>query len=279
MDRRKALKLLAGGTVAAGGAGVVTLTTAFKNDHKIDFSPKKIKLEKTDSKWIYTKLDPNEACEIAYRDYSVGSCMYGVVSGIVTLLAEKIGEPYASFPKFMMKYGHGGIGGSGSVCGTLNGATALFGLLINNKKISDALTSELFNWYETTELPLFTPSEPNMDFTPPTSVANSILCHASTTRWGKEAGYRTDSKERKERCRRLTADIAGKTVEILNLYFDDKLVIGGHNHETAQNCMACHGKKGKLGNTSGKMKCTTCHDQSVAHKLFGDVHYKYMDKK
>lgn len=278
MNRRKAIQIAAG-MVATGTAGVITLTTAFKNKSQIDNSPKRIKLEENTNKWKYTKLDPSEAAQIAYQDYSVGSCMYGVFSGIVSLLSEKIGEPYSSFPKHMMEYGHGGIGGTGTICGTLNGATAVFGLLISDKKIRDILTAELFSWYETSKLPIFEPSKPYMDFTPDTSVSKSVLCHASTTRWGKKSGYRTDSKERKERCRRLTADITAKTVTILNQYFDDNFITQGHNNKTAEECMSCHGKKGKLGNTSGKMKCTSCHDKSFAHKLFGDVHYKFMDKR
>jgi hypothetical protein len=43
--------------------------------------------------------------------------------------------------------------------------------------------------------------------------------------------------------------------------------------------MACHGSHGKLGNSTGKMNCTSCHDKTVGHKLFGDIHYQMMDKK
>ena len=278
MNRRRALKMAAG-TLAAGIAGVATLTNAFKPEKVPTPEPEKVGLDDKETPWKYTRLEPTTVAQRAYDNYSVGSCMYGVFSSVVTLLADKIGEPYSSFPVHMMKYGHGGVGGAGTICGTLNGASAVLGLLIDNKKVRDVLTAELFHWYETGAFPTFKPVKPVYDFEPPTSVSKSVLCHASTTRWGKETGFRIDSNERKERCRRLTGDIAAKTVEILNSYFDNTFVTEYHDNKTANECMACHGSKGKLGNTSGKMTCTSCHDKSVGHKLFGDIHYKYMDKR
>ncbi|TAJ10297.1 hypothetical protein DMA11_19170 [Marinilabiliaceae bacterium JC017] len=189
MDRRKVIKI-AVGAVAAGGAGVVTLTNAFKIGVPPTTPAKKIELDKTETNWTYTHLDPLSASELAYNNYKVGSCMYSVSSSIIALLAEKIGEPYNSFPIHMMKYGHGGIGGIGTICGTLNGAAAIIGLLIDNKKVRDALTLDLFQWYESNAFPVFKPKTPVFDFTPPTSVSESVLCHASTTKWGKKTGYR-----------------------------------------------------------------------------------------
>ncbi|MGQ1787650.1 MULTISPECIES: cytochrome c3 family protein [unclassified Saccharicrinis] len=276
MDRRKAIKIAAG-ALAAGTASVAALTTAFKPKEIPAPSPEKIELEKTESSWKYSPLDPASTSQLAYQDYNVGSCMYGVFSSIIAQLANKIGEPYTSFPVHMMKYGHGGIGGAGTICGTLNGAAAVMGLLIDNKKVRDVLTSELFYWYENNAFPLFKPNEPVLDFTPPTSVSTSVLCHASTTRWGEKTGFRIDSKQRKERCRRLTADVASRTVEILNSYFNDTYITNQYDNKTVNNCMTCHGSHGKLGNTTGKMSCTSCHDKSVGHELFGDIHYKLMD--
>lgn len=278
MERRNAIKIAAGAMVA-GGVGLVTLSTAFKPEVKAASNPKKLDYNGTESKWKYTHLDPTETAERAYSDYPNGSCMYGVFNSIISQLAEKVGEPFTSFPTQMMKYGHGGVGGYGTVCGTLNGAAALVGLLVEGKEIQNALIADLFRMYEETPLPTFKPEKAAMDFELPTSVAESVLCHASTTRWGKNAGYRIDSKERKERCRRLTAEIAAKTVVMLNNYFDNKFVANTHDNETVRGCTTCHGSEGKLGNISGKMNCTSCHEKSVAHQVFGDSHYKYMDKR
>ncbi|WP_372755875.1 C-GCAxxG-C-C family (seleno)protein [Labilibaculum sp.] len=98
----------------------------------------------SDSKWTYTPLDSDVTANIAYENYPKGSCMYGVFCSIIYQLADKLGEPFASFPVQMMKYGHGGVCGSGTICGTLNGAAALIGLLYDKKEIRDVLMADLF---------------------------------------------------------------------------------------------------------------------------------------
>ncbi len=278
MERRKAIKLAAAAMASGGGVAAI-LTTAFKTKVKPAAEAKKLDFDEGESAWKYVQLNSDATAQIAYDDYSTGSCMYGVFNSIVSQLAQKVGEPFASFPTRMMKYGHGGVSGTGTVCGTLNGAAAVIGLLVGDKKTQDMLVAELFRIYESTSYPIFKPQKPILDFTPPTSVAKSFLCHVSTTRWGKASGYRVDGNERKERCRRLTADIAAQTVTILNSYHNSTFVSNAHDNETVRTCMTCHGKEGKLGNTSGKMSCTSCHTESVGHKIFDDSHYKIMDKR
>ncbi|MDX1285979.1 MAG: C-GCAxxG-C-C family protein [Draconibacterium sp.] len=278
MERRKALKIAAGAMVA-GGAGVVNLKKAFKHDIKPAAEPKNLEFKGSESNWKYTLLNPAETAERAYIIYPNGSCMYGVFNSVISQLAEKIGEPFVSFPVHMMRYGHGGVNGAGTICGALNGAAALVGLLVEGKATQDALMAEMFRLYEETPLPMFNPKEPAMDFEPPTSVAKSVMCHASNTRWGNKAGYTISSKERKERCRRLTADVAEQIVTILNNYHENAFVANAHDNETVRSCMTCHGSDGKMANTSGKMNCTPCHEESLAHKVFADSHYKFMDKR
>mgnify|MGYP005809950885 CR=1 FL=1 len=125
MDRRKALKIMTG-TLAGGGAvGIVPLTTAFKPTVPAAEKPKKLAYEQGESAWAYRQLDPVATAELAYQIYDQGSCMYAVFKSIVSQLADQVGEPFTSFPCQMMKYGHGGIGGYGTVCGALNGAAVL----------------------------------------------------------------------------------------------------------------------------------------------------------
>lgn len=278
MERRKVLKIAAG-AMAAGGVGAVTLATAFKSEVKAPAEPKNLEYQEGESNWKYTKLDPVETAQLAYDDYPNGSCMYGVFNSVIAQLAEKVGEPFSSFPVQMMKYGHGGVNGYGTICGTLNGAAALIGLLVDGKSTQDALMQELFRDYENTPYPIFKPEKPAMDFDPPKSVAKSVLCHASTTRWGKKAGYTISSKERKERCRRLTADVAAQTVTILNNYHANAFIANAHDDKTVRTCMTCHSSEGKLGNTTGKMTCSSCHEESLAHKVFADSHHKFMKKR
>ena len=275
MDRRNALKIF-GGAVAAGGAGLVALTTAFKPEKlgaarssKIDYIP-------SESEWKYIRLDPAATAALAYDSYSEGSCMYATVKSVIAQLAEKKGEPYASFPVHMFKYGHGGVGGYGTVCGTLNGAAAVIGLLIPDKSVQDQMIADIFQWYEKEHLPTFTPMNANYDFTPPKSVPNSVLCHASNSNWCKDSGYKVTSKERKEKCRRLTADVAQKVATALNEIHANTYMANVHTDQASENCLACHGKEGKVQNASVKMSCNSCHTESVAHKVFADIHYKFM---
>jgi len=216
---------------------------------------------------------------LAYNGYDEGSCMFGIVNSFISQLATKFGEPYASFPIHMMKYGHGGIGGFGTICGALNGASSLIGLFVDDKAIQNALIQDLFRWYEGTPLPIFKPNTATLDFIPPTAISASTLCHASNTRWAQVSGYRVKSKERSERCRRLTADVTAKLVAIMNQLADNNYTTDSIADETTRTCISCHDKQGKVGNTSCKMNCNSCHTKSLGHKLFGDIHYKFMDKR
>lgn len=276
MDRRKALKIAAG-AIAAGGVGTVTLATAFKPEIKAAAPPETLPAGDVKSDWSYVPLDPEETARRAYVNYPDGSCMYGVFSSVISQLAEQIGEPFSSFPIQMMKYGHGGIGGYGTTCGSLNGAAALIGLLIPEKEVQNILITDLFQWYESAQLPVYSPSSPGLDYTPPTSVSESVLCHASNTKWGASSGHKISSKERKERCRRLTSDVAAQTADMLNKYFSSDFIANTQDNESVRTCMTCHGSQGKVGNTSGNMTCTSCHTESLGHKVFGDIHYKLMD--
>ena len=275
MNRRKAMKIAAGALVGSG-AGVFTLSHAFKPNYQPFAESGKLEYKNTISGWAYSSLDPAITAELAYKNYESGSCMYATFKSIVSQLADKFGEPYASFPLHMMKYGHGGIGGYGTICGALNGASALIGLLVTEKTIQDSLITGLFRWYESTRLPEFKPQMAILDFDPPASVSGSTLCHVSNTNWGKVSGFKVNSDQRKERCRRLTSDVVHYVTVALNEYFSNVYVTSGHGIETVRNCMICHGDIGKLGNTSGKMVCAACHTEAVGHKLLSDVHYKLM---
>ena len=275
MNRRKAMTIAAG-TIAAGGAGIITLMNAFKPEYPPEEKAQKLDYKKEEFDWMYDPLDPAVTGELAYGHYKDGSCMYATFTSIITQLAGKFGEPYASFPVHMMKYGHGGIGGFGTTCGALNGAAALIGLFIVDKKIQDGLITGLFRWYEKAKLPEFKPQTPNLDFTPPTSISNSTLCHASNSNWVKASGFKITSDERKERCRRLTGDVAAQVTIVLNDCFNNNYITSGHDNETVRKCMTCHGKEGKLSNTSGNMSCASYHSESLRHRLFSDAHYRLM---
>ncbi len=275
MNRRNLMKIAAG-VIVGSGAGFLTLTNAFKPKVEFDNEPHKLDYNPTEGNWNYALLDPAGTAELAYAFYSEGSCMYATVKSVMSQLAEKIGGPYPSFPFHMFKYGHGGVGGYGSVCGTLNGAAALIGLLISDKNVQDKMITDLFRWYEKEPLPSFVPQNQDVNFLTAKSISNSVLCHASNTNWCKTAGFAVDSNERKERCRRLTADMAGKITTSLNEIFTHTYTTNLNTDETVSTCITCHGNTGKVHNAAVKMSCESCHTKSMGHRVFGDVHYKWM---
>jgi hypothetical protein len=209
--------------------------------------------------WPYAELDPDITAERTYYDCEKGHCMYGVFAPVVEQLAEKRGEPYRSFPVAMMRYGVGGVGGSGSLCGALNGAAALIGLFAKSEKETKQLIGGLFLWYEQAELPAYVPEKPILDIEVPMSVSNSVLCHVSVTRWCETSGYKTFSNPQMERCKRLTADTAKKTVEVLNTYFAGKPLFFSGLSEAVKRCKSCHTKGSDISDSKGNMNCGSCH--------------------
>jgi hypothetical protein len=209
--------------------------------------------------WPYGRLDPDYiAAKVYYSTYKKG-CMHNVFKSIVSELADVIGEPCRFFPFDMMRYGSGGMSGWGGPCGSLNGAAAVICLFAKEGRVSMGLSSELPAWYERTTLPIYVPKESEPQLEIPATVSGSILCHVSISNWCKVSGYRVFSRERGERCRRMTADIAKKTVELLNGSFDEEFTAGECLSEEVKECRSCHAKGGELEDTKGKVYCGSCH--------------------
>lgn len=208
-------------------------------------------------------LVPAVVADKAYRIFPEGACMYATFASIVSSLGELVGEPYRSFPVDMMRYGEGGISGWGSVCGALNGAAAVIGLIYPGKDGTRRaeLVAELFSWYEQSQLPKFRPTQTAISLEIPSSVAksvsNSVLCHVSVSRWCQVARCDALSPEKRERCRRLTADVVLKTVELLNRSQEPASSFAELSSET-KSCVACHGKTDRA-DAMVKMRCDTCH--------------------
>jgi hypothetical protein len=229
MDRRKFLKEgVKLGVVAVAGFGLHSAVAGRKEPVKLPLP--------------YVKLDPEKVAERAYRYYKKHHCCYGVFASILDELKERVGGPYLGIPSEMMAYGSGGAGGWGTLCGTLNGASAIFCLTAKDYK---NLIDALYDWYQKTALPIYVPKGKKAF---PKSVAHSPLCHISVQRWCASATkfFKTpvlyNSKKRSERCARLTADVARKAVELLNDYHF-KLVVPAKvkgSEKTKMECNICH---------------------------------------
>jgi hypothetical protein len=209
--------------------------------------------------WPYHELDPETTAERAYHYHYDGHCMYGVFKGIVWQLAERYGEPYRSFPCSMMTYGAGGVASWGSLCGALNGAAAVIALFASAREQQVSLTSQVFLWYEQAELPVYVPVRPRLDMPMPGSVARSVLCHPSVALWSKASGYPVAGKEHMERCARLTADTARRTVIVLNESVSGQAARSVIADPQVGRCNACHGRDGEQKDVLGRMACGSCH--------------------
>lgn len=206
--------------------------------------------------WKYVELDPQAVAEAAYTAYYEGGCMYGAFAAIIGALQKKAGFPFTQIPLQMSKYGAGGVSGWGTLCGTLNGSSAAINLVA---KDYSKIINELMGWYTTTAFPIYQPATPKVSIEA-TSVSGSPLCHVSVSKWCTASGFKEQSAERKERCARLTADIASKAVELLNQYSVDSFTPSFTPAASVAECGACHLKGGAVENSLGSMDCVQCHE-------------------
>ncbi|MGD8922266.1 MAG: C-GCAxxG-C-C family (seleno)protein [Candidatus Zixiibacteriota bacterium] len=208
--------------------------------------------EKTGKKstfpWGYKKIDPEKAGQIAYEKYFEGECSYATASGILIPLQQEIGEPYSSLPLKAFRFGHSGVVGWGTTCGTLIGAGIATAFIAGDD--GEQMLNEVMQWYTDTSLPKFEPSNPKATIHTE-SVSHSPLCHISVGRWMEKAGV-TDyrSAPRKERCARLAGRVAKQTAIILNKWAEGKLGKPKASH------IATYG-------LPAQNNCTDCHSQNI----------------
>jgi len=270
-SRRNILGLMGG--VAAGGAiaGLVVpaLAATAANTDKLG---ERFKQNGGDFSWKPHKLDPAVVAEVAHAGFwhKGYGCGYGVLYSIVGLMGEKHGAPYKDFPFTVMEFGKSGISEWGGTCGALLGAAAALALFYPRKE-RDAMIDELFRWYETTAFPLYKPKpgSTKVEGPLPASVSDSIICHISVARWCAASKFDARSTERSERCARITADVALKTLEILHAKMDGKFATAMKKSEVYEGCTAkgCHGENKKEWEHSGlkgQMDCAPCHSGSKA---------------
>lgn len=225
----------AGAAVAAAGLPIVTDAEA------------KAKIKKAQYPWPYVKLDPKEVAERAYENWYKGYCCYAVVSGILEPLREKVGEPYTLLPLEAFRFGHGGVIGWGTMCGTLIGAGLATSFTAGTE--GEEILNDVIQWYSVTEFPLFKPKKPKAH-PKSVTVSNSPLCHVSVGTWMKKEGAPLADPRRKDRCARIAADVAAKTASLLNDWD-----VGSFE--------ASHGSQSKMFGITAQSNCTDCHGNKV----------------
>ncbi len=164
--------------------------------------------------WAWQPLDKEEVKAKVFENFGKnGGCGAAVSSGIIDLLAEKYGYPYNQIPPKMFAHAAGGYGRQ-NLCGALGGAFAVLGLVTDNP---GPIRGELYSWYEQTAFPIYVPAgDPEHAVH---TVAGSELCKDSVGNFMAATGLTMGDPARVYRCKCLSADVAAKTVELLNIHF------------------------------------------------------------
>ena len=218
--------------------------------------------------WAYKAggLDAVACARRAYEVYYQKGCAEATWYPIVEALAVDDASTWGTIPFGMFAYGGGGIGGWGTICGTVNGSVAVAKMLGAPTGIVDTI----MNYYSTTPLPTnatekdaaagaWIPAKTPM-VNAPTSISNSPLCHSSISQWCLMSGFADGSTEQKDRCAKACYDMTFLTVTLLNEWKAGGTIIAPPLPATVTGCKSCHTE-----NSKGSMTCSPCHDQTVDH--------------
>jgi uncharacterized protein with FMN-binding domain len=186
--------------------------------------------------WPYVELDVEYVRKLGHLGHYEGGCAYGAFNAVIQPLQEEIGYPYNQIPTFMMDFGKGGVLGTGGTCGTVLGTLAAINLIAGEDY--PAIAAELMEYYRTTPFPTETSNDyaVNREFLVeeyrttealPQSVAGSLSCEDSDSKWLAVAGVEPGTPAAKERCARMTGDMAAQAVSLLNEWAAERADGGG----------------------------------------------------
>ncbi len=163
--------------------------------------------------WTYQQVDKDAVLKHTYDCfYSHGGCCAAVFAGIMETMGEAYGAPYNVLNGKMFANGAAGYGVA-SLCGSLGGACAVIGLFCEAED-ARALRDQLYEWYKAEPFPTYQPEIESV-----TTVANSVLCADSVGAYMEATGYAMSDPGRLARCAGLSAEVAVKTIELLNIHF------------------------------------------------------------
>jgi len=219
--------------------------------------------------WKWVTLDPLEAGRRAYRYYfDKGGCGSGSYLGLLSLLREKVGHPWTTLPDFMMWHAAAGYGGHGTLCGALGGASLIINLVAYGEKneIARQMIDRLFYKYADLDFPTDRFDDISAIPKQVKVKAMSPLCHTSVSKWTLAAGAKVTSKEKKERCAKVTGEVVYIVTSHLNEYFAGKWTPPVWTpSKQIEHCVRCHGpddmahSKDGMNHQQGHMECLLCH--------------------
>ena len=243
------------------GAGKVAVGTAVLSAGVSSFVTKAQASETT--VYAFKKLDVDEVGKIAHETYFTKFCAETVMTGLFKPLAKNVGAPYDSFPLGSVFWAHGGMMGWGTACGCLTGAGMAIGLITSGDStkvttpggrapvaVGEAIINDVIAFYASESLPQYKPAKGQAKAEIKNqSISDTPLCHISVGKWMKKEDVKFFGIERKERCARLSADVAMYTAKLLNEWAagtykprNEPLANALDNQITSQgNCNDCHG--------------------------------------
>jgi len=270
MSRRK---FLASAGAVAGAAAVVGVGLAGQPSSAEA-------LAETPIPWPWPTVEadqpvPEALARRGFETYFTSGCCEGTWWPFVEALAVAHPETWGTLPKNIMRFGSGGVVGWGTVCGTVNAAAAIIGMVVADGGHRTNLTNAIFQYYANTALPTNAAWKSHLGtlglastWNPPTiplnnapsSTAHSPLCHSSLVQWTMTTGATNGGPLQKDRCGKAVFDIARKTAELLNAYFLTASAPVVPLDPSVAACGACH-----LTYTGAKMACGSCHDETLDH--------------
>lgn len=217
-DRRTFLKgslaTLSVGVLAGCGAASSTIASSSTAASSTAASADPLTIEAPKFPFTWKKLDADEVQTRAWQSfYDKGGCAIAVFDSILGLMADTYGYPYNQIPVQMYYNGHAGYCAS-SLCGSLGGAAGILGLFLPTDKVDEQLKA-LEAWYCAAELPFY---QPELDL--PCTVSGSVNCSDSVGKWMTAANVTSmGDDKRKARCAGVSADVALKTIELLDVFY------------------------------------------------------------
>jgi hypothetical protein len=228
-----------------------------------------------------------EAIKASYVGIDVSSYPYGSVVGATGTDWDSIPSGATSW----FKYGSGGVGGWGSLCGVPNACIAVLNLM--NKNGTSGIVDQIMYHYCQTLFPISLddlyaayPSSwahqpvPDAEVLAHT-ISNSPLCHASVSKWAYAAGVSmtaTDvygSGHKTDRCAKVASAGAAFTAALINDIIASTAIPADYGMPalTAQ-CYSCHGygtSAPGAPDNQGKMDCGECHTDNKPHRALSLV--------
>ena len=161
-----------------------------------------------------------------------------------------------------------GYAGHGTLCGALGVSSYLINLILYDEKHTySTVIDRMMWWYSGMEFP--TERFDDISSVPQQIKVQAMtpLCHTSVSKWTLAAGAEVTSKEKYERCAKVTGEVVYTVVHYLNEYFDGRWrPVKWKPSEGISHCIECHGPESYpdytdgMNHQSGHMECLLCHE-------------------